>query len=596
MDNREYEKILASAERLRLREKEPEPWSDNYSDMNSMEKSMLLDELFALRKADREDRDKLLEKLDRMTEQLLVLNENSQRLLKQNDELKQMLSDRDALIEKLQKENAALKEQKKLDRKNLYGSKSQKASARKRETSSREEDKDDFDGRYTPQDCSASDMSNPEQPEKKEEGPYRKGMSYRRMKADRYVCHESDLSKLPHDAVVIKTFYKYAYEQVSIILEHRYQVVRYKTGDGKIREEYIPKENGPERIDVVPGTHASGDFLAHLAFNHFVLNIPYYREMYRINDHSMSLSRMTLVNWLDKGAAFTAKLVEALKAMATEKDSIVNCDETWCKVRVRDAYKKKYIWCLVNKEQRTAIFFYENGSRGRDVLTDFLGDAELKSIMSDGYNAYVFIGDGLKSAQFKDTVHQVCMSHAKNKFVKAASQGHEAEAELFAADIGELFANERRYARAGLAAEERLRERQSTATKEIVIRMRGRLESELARDTQFRSQYYREALNYLKKFWKELFAFLHDGDFPIDNNLAERTIRKLTTQRNSSLHYGSDAGAEMAVTYHSIISTVKLHGCSTWNFIGTFFKKIFNGCRDYASMVPDKITLAASQC
>ena len=45
MDNREYEKILASAERLRLREKEPEPWSDNYSDMNSMEKSMLLDEL-----------------------------------------------------------------------------------------------------------------------------------------------------------------------------------------------------------------------------------------------------------------------------------------------------------------------------------------------------------------------------------------------------------------------------------------------------------------------------------------------------------------------------------------------------------------------
>ena len=27
---------------------------------------------------------------------------------------------------------------------------------------------------------------------------------------------------------------------------------------------------------------------------------------------------------------------------------------------------------------------------GREVLTDFLGDAELKSIMSDGYNAYVF--------------------------------------------------------------------------------------------------------------------------------------------------------------------------------------------------------------
>ena len=84
MDDREFEKILASAEQLRLREKQAEPWTDRYSDMNSMEKSMLLDELFALRKADKEERDRLLEKLDRMTEQLMNLNESSQMQMKQN--------------------------------------------------------------------------------------------------------------------------------------------------------------------------------------------------------------------------------------------------------------------------------------------------------------------------------------------------------------------------------------------------------------------------------------------------------------------------------------------------------------------------------
>ena len=57
-------------------------------------------------------------------------------------------------------------------------------------------------------------------------------------------------------------------------------------------------------------------------------------------------------------------------------------------------------------------------------------------------------------------------------------------------------------------------------TKEIVIRIRRRLESELAKKTEFRSPYYTEALNYLNKFWKELFAFLDDGELPIDNNLA----------------------------------------------------------------------------
>lgn len=65
--------------------------------MNSMEKSMLLDELFSLRKADKAEREQLLAKLDHMTDQLLALNESSQTQTKMIDELKRMLSDRDAL-------------------------------------------------------------------------------------------------------------------------------------------------------------------------------------------------------------------------------------------------------------------------------------------------------------------------------------------------------------------------------------------------------------------------------------------------------------------------------------------------------------------
>ena len=241
------------------------------------------------------------------------------------------------------------------------------------------------------------------------------------------------------------------------------------------------------------------------------------------------------------GRIIERRMVRVLKSVALEKDSIVNCDETWCKVRKYDHYKKCYIWVLVNKAQK-------------------------------------------KSAQFKDTVHQVCMSHAKNKFVKASNQGGEPTAERFSNILKEFFIRERKCDEAGLTPEERLRERQSLETKELLIELRSLLDSELSKDSEFRSQYYTEALNYLNQFWKEIFAYLDDGELPIDNNLAERTIRKLTTQRNNSLHYGSDAGAEMAATYHSVIGTVKLHGSSVWNFIGTFFKNIFN------------ITLATGQC
>lgn len=101
--------------------------------------------------------------------------------------------------------------------------------------------------------------------------------------------------------------------------------------------------------------------------------------------------------------------------------------------------------------------------------------------MSDRYNAYVFIGNEFKFACFKDTVHQVCLSHLKNKFVRAVNQGHEAEAESFVEDIKELFEKERGYTDAGLTPGERLRERQGLATREIVIRRSSRLDRELAK-------------------------------------------------------------------------------------------------------------------
>ena len=156
---------------------------------------------------------------------------------------------------------------------------------------------------------------------RKQDCPYHQGLSYKRMKADKSVYHDSDLDRLPKDAVVIKTFYKYSYEQVSYILEHKYQVVRYKQSDGKIMEGYYPKAGGPDLVDVVSGTHASVDFLAYLAFNHFVLNVPYYHEMCRLNDYGKFLSRMPLTNWLEKSAGFARELVETLKISGSPYES-----------------------------------------------------------------------------------------------------------------------------------------------------------------------------------------------------------------------------------------------------------------------------------
>ena len=403
--------------------------------------------------------------------------------------------------------------------------------------------------------------------------------------------HPSDLTKIPRHIIERKMVRVFSFR--TFLTEECFKMVHYAESGKKLKWGYFPSEEHPKVITKFEETKATPKFLQAITYEIYIKNVTFGLLHRWLTDMGMTISKNTLHSLLKKGKKYLDELVCVLKSVALEKDSIVNCDETWRKVCKYDYYKKCYIWVLVNKAQKTAIFFYENGSHDREILTDFLSDAELKSIMSDGYNAYIFIGYELKSAQLKNTVHQVCMSHAKNKFVKASNQGGEPTAERFSNILKEFFMRECKYA--GFTPKKRLRERQSLETKGLLIELHSLLDSELSKDSEFRSRYYTEALNYLNRFWKKIFAHLDDGELPIDNNLTERTIRKLTTQRNNSLHYGSDAGAEIAATYHSVIGTVKLHGSSIWNFIRTFFKNIFNGCRDYVNMVPDKITLATGQ-
>ncbi|WP_346710656.1 IS66 family transposase [Phocaeicola salanitronis] len=517
---------------------------------------------------------------------------------KQSD-LENQLSEERKLRKSAERKAKSLQEKLDFANQERFGDRRQRINPKaKKSASDRQKEKDDYDGTDdTLRTDSVDNNESRNEPAlpRKERDLGNRPDGYKTMGVSGEVVeHPSDLTKVPGRIIERRMVRVFSFR--TFLTEECFEMVHYAEPGKKPKWGYFPSAGHPEVITKFEGTKATPEFLQAIAYEVYVKNVTFGLLHQWLTDMGMTISKNTLRNWLKKGKKYLDELVRVLKSVALEKDSVVNCDETWCKVRKYDRYKKCYIWVLVNKAQKTAIFFYEDGSRGREVLTDFLGDAELKSIVSDGYNAYVFIGDELKSAQFKDTVHQVCMSHANNKFVKAGNQGGEPLAERFSKLLKWFFSKEHIYDEAGLTPEERLRERQSLETKEHLIELRSLLESELSKNSEFRSQYYTEALNYLKKFWKELFAFLDDGDLPIDNNLAERTIRKLTTQRNNSLHYGSDAGAEMAATYHSVIGTVKLHGCSVWNFIGTFFKNIFNGCRDYVNMVPDKITLATSQC
>lgn len=157
---------------------------------------------------------------------------------------------------------------------------------------------------------------------------------------------------------------------------------------------------------------------------------------------------------------------------------------------------------------------------------------------------------------------------------------------VFADMISELYDLEDGYEMRGFSTEEIETERQGDHTKDIVRRIRKRLEEEIRKDNEFRSPYMMQALNYLDHFWDGLFLYRKDGSYPIDNNLAERSVRPFTTKKKCSLHFGSDEGVEMSAVYHSIISTLKLCCKSVWNFFGDYFRCEVLGLDTYKDYLP----------
>ena len=603
----ELQHIIEQKQELLAREAISRPAVDYSKDMTAEEQKHYINYLAErVRKADFDlrVRDAVLQ--DFLDKQ----KEYEERLSKLDDVLSKFASLESALKEESKKRKVAerkvadLTAKLKFADKNRYGDKRQKVKkteSAKTEESDRGKDEDNFDGTSSSlPDNSVSKKevpSNEENPSKKERDLSNRPETYKTMcvkgPAEEY---KSDEAKVP-GRILDKKMVSVFHLEMSLV-EKRFEMVHYVEKGKKPKWGYFPKEGNPEFVTKFDGTKATPEFLQAIAYEVYVKNVTFGLLHQWLTDMGMTVSANTLRNWLKKGKVYLDQLVESLKEVALEKDSIVNCDETWCKVRKYDHYKKCYIWVLVNKAERVVIFFYDNGSRGRDVLTDFIGDAELKSIMSDGYNAYTFIGNELKTADtpnFSKTEHQVCLAHARAKFVKASEQACDKNADIFIKYIEDLYNLERQYTKDCLTDEERGKQRQSLETKDILINLRTHLSIEKAKDPATVTPYLQKALNYLDTFWTNIFAYTKDGSYPIDNNAAERAVRPLTTQRNSMLHFGSDEGAKMAATYHSIISTVKMQGRSAWEYLGNFFVNIFNGCRDFFSLRPDNIGLATCQ-
>ena len=88
-------------------------------------------------------------------------------------------------------------------------------------------------------------------------------------------------------------------------------------------------------------------------------------------------------------------------------------------------------------------------------------------------------------------------------------------------------------------------------TRDIVDELQNEMFDLMANKMDKLPKLMQQALNYLHKFWKQVFAYRNDGEYSIDNLAAERAIRPQTIQRKGSLFFGSVQGALRSAMYNT---------------------------------------------
>ena len=573
--------------------------SQREGSLSDMERQDYIDIIKALR----EERVQLREMISSLQDTIKSLNQQ----LTRHEEIDAAKDKRIAeLNEKIDKLTIALTSTTErlnimLDEKYNKKSKSNRHDNNKPAKKSREQEKEEDDGTNINSGSGASSPTSEESLDKTKvssenldgkRGPRGK---YTTMDAAKVVEHKTTkMPIVPPGWVFVDYKFVDEYTKYSYIQCDRFQVAIYEDEFG-IRHDFFnplnPDDDMRPRENVIPGTHCTAELMAEIILD----NIKHALPLHRCNDKMVydgfQVSENTRKNWMYKTLELLKPLNSHLKKELFEVTKILNIDETWCRVRIKykgdntklGSLSKKYIWVVVNKITKVTYFLYdndENDSRGLRPLQEFLGEFA-GAIQSDGYVVYT----QLTKKHPELIKHLECWAHVRTKFKNAFKVSNDPMADWFVKQIGRLYLVEAECFLKGLSAEETKYRRNRREVTRILESIKSKAEELLSRQRIHYSPSLRRALNYMKRGWENLIRYREDGDYSIDNSIAERAVRPYTVFRNGTMFHGSERGVENTTFFYSLIETGKARGLNVKNYLVSMIREMLHGNTDYKGIL-----------
>ena len=349
-----------------------------------------------------------------------------------------------------------------------------------------------------------------------------------------------------------------------VVREDIYYTYACRTCNAEDTETPIVKAS--KEKNVIPGSFATPEAIAHIMTQKFVMGSPLYRQEQEINRKGIHLSRQTMSNWiLTATEEYLTPVYECLHKELLKRD-VLHADETTVQVLHEPGKKpqsESYMWLYrTSGDTDNPIVLYEyqpgrNAKHPKGFLAGYKG-----YLHTDGYAGYHGLGE--------DITVVGCWAHARRKFDEAVKSLPKGKIKGSSASQGLAYCNllfgiEQEIA--DKTAKGRYDERLKQA-KPVLDAMFAWANSRTAAPKSALGK----AFTYLKEQWPYLTNYLKDGRLEISNNRAERSIKPFVIDRKNFLFANTPKGATGSAVMFSMIQTAIENGLDPYHYLTWLLK------------------------
>jgi transposase len=296
------------------------------------------------------------------------------------------------------------------------------------------------------------------------------------------------------------------------------------------------------------------------------LGTPFYRLEKFQGGMGVPLPVGTQWKLVKHGAGLLEPAFDHLITWVAQSDVIHN-DDTVMKVLDRPDLQRKgkarkgvYTSGIIGKQgsHRIALFLTgmnHSGENLAEVLRRRREELARPIQMCDALNA--------NTAGDLDTIVAHCMVHARRKFVEVAEDFPE-ECRFLLECLKEVYAFEA--ATKDMTPQERLdfhKEHSGPVMDQIWAWIRKLKDGKEVEP----SSGLGDAIDYMEKHWQRLTLFLREPGCPIDNNAAERILKRAILHRKNSLFYKTLTGARVGDVFMSLIHSAELSKVNPFDYL-----------------------------